>query len=239
MINLKKINSKTILRSIAILLSYMIIIPNVTAYLFSILKLDLQNRLIYIIAYTIIYILTLLVIYIFYHKSLKEEFILYKKNFKSFFKIGLKNWLLALLFMFISNSLILSIVGDMATNETLNRSIVNEMPIFSIISMALIGPFIEEVLFRKNFREAIPNDQAFMIITSLLFGGAHLLNAFVAGTSINLLQLLYIIPYSGIGYFFAKSYVETKTIFTSTVTHVMHNSLSLLLVLLSSTIIGG
>ena len=76
-----------------------------------------------------------------------------------------------------------------------------------------------------------------MIFTALLFGGAHMLSAFTIGDiTSNYFQILYIIPYSGIGYFFAKSYIETDTIFTSVTTHVLHNSLSVCLVLLSSFI---
>ena len=140
---------------------------------------------------------------------------------------------LAFAFMIFTNLLVVSLAGGIATNEEANRSMISVMPVFSVISMAIVGPFIEEVLFRKGFRKAFKNDKAFMIFTALLFGGAHLLSAINLGTAAtNPAQLLYIIPYSGLGYFFAKSYVETDTIFTSVVTHILHNSLSVFLILL-------
>lgn len=234
---MKKINFLELGKALLILMGYMLFIPDLVVFIFRFLNLDLSNRLIYVLAYVFIYLLTFILIGIFYGKSLKEEFKLYRNNFKKDFKIGLKNWGIALIFMVITNSLVLSLVGDMATNETVNRSMISEMPLFSVISMALIGPFIEEMLFRKNFRKSFNSKQLFMIFTALLFGGAHMLSAFTIGDiTSNYFQILYIIPYSGIGYFFAKSYIETDTIFTSVTTHVLHNSLSVCLVLLSSFI---
>ncbi len=172
-------------------------------------------------------------IFIVFRDSIFKEAKLYAKNFKKDFGIGIRNWLAAFAFMIFTNLLIVSLAGGIATNEEANRSMISVMPVFSVISMAIVGPFIEEVLFRKGFRKAFKNDKAFMIFTALLFGGAHLLSAINLGTAAtNPAQLLYIIPYSGLGYFFAKSYVETDTIFTSVVTHILHNSLSVFLILL-------
>mgnify|MGYP005778505465 FL=1 len=76
-----------------------------------------------------------------------------------------------------------------------------------------------------------------MIFTSLLFGGAHLLSLFtefnLAYIIENWTQLLFIIPYSGFGYFLGKAYLETDNIFTSIFAHMFHNTLSVLLILMA------
>ena len=120
--------------------------------------------------------------------------------------------------------------------------IIGNNQILSIITMVIIGPFIEEMLFRKGLKNGFKKKQQFLIISSLLFGLGHVLisldlsslDAFIAC----LPNLLYIIPYSGMGYLLAKSYYETYNIFTSTTTHTLHNAFVVTLVL-TSQIIGG
>ena len=227
------VNFKELLKGFLLIFLYMFVIPNLIVLLFHTFHLDISNTIYYILAYVFIYIITLLMIFIVFRDSIFKEAKLYAKNFKKDFGIGIRNWLAAFAFMIFTNLLVVSLAGGIATNEEANRSMISVMPVFSVISMAIVGPFIEEVLFRKGFRKAFKNDKAFMIFTALLFGGAHLLSAINLGTAAtNPAQLLYIIPYGGLGYFFAKSYVETDTIFTSVVTHILHNSLSVFLILL-------
>ena len=79
---MKKINFLELGKALLILMGYMLFIPNLVVFIFRFLKLDLSNRLIYVLAYVCIYLLTFILIGIFYGKSLKEEFKLYKNNFK-------------------------------------------------------------------------------------------------------------------------------------------------------------
>ena len=227
------VNFKELFKGFLFIFLYMFVIPNLILLVFQACNLDISNTTYYIFAYVLIYIITLLMIFIVFRSSIFKEAKLYAKNFKKDFGIGIRNWFAAFVFMIFTNLLIVSLAGGIATNEEANRSMISIMPVFSVISMAIIGPCIEEVLFRKSFRHAFKSDKAFIIFTALLFGGAHLLSAINFGTvATNPAQLLYIIPYGGIGYFFAKSYVETDTIFTSVVTHILHNSISVFLILL-------
>ena len=224
---------KELFKGFLFIFLYMLVIPNLVLVFFRIWNLDISTPNYYILANVLIYVFTLIMIFVVFRKSIFQEAQLYAKNFKTDFWIGFRNWFAAFIFMIFTNLLIVSLAGGIATNEEANRSIISIMPVFSVISMAIIGPFIEEILFRKSFKKAFHHDKAFMIFTSILFGGAHLLSAINLGTvTTNPAQLLYIIPYGGIGYFFAKSYVETDTIFTSVVTHIFHNSISVFLILL-------
>lgn len=231
---MKKINWKELGKAGILLISYMIIIPGIVSSLFGILGLSLENNIYYILANLLVYVVTLILIFILYLPSLIEEFKLFIKNFKLNIKTGIHFWLKAFVFMILTNLIIVSIANGIATNEEANRSVIAMMPIFSIFTMCILGPFLEEILFRKSFKDVFANKKVFLIVSSLLFGGAHLLSAFTLGTiEQNMLQLLYIIPYGGIGYFFAKAYLETDTIFTSTLMHIFHNTLSVVIVLLS------
>lgn len=232
---MKQINKKELGKGALLLIMYLLIIPNLVMILFQSFHLDLENKTFYVLANLVIYLVTMAILIFVNYDSLKAEFKIFFHNFKSNFKIGIQYWLKALVFMMLTNLIIVSLANGIATNEEANRNVISVMPIFSIISMCIIGPFLEEMLFRKGFKDAFLNPKVFLLVSSLLFGGAHLLSAFTLGSvSENLLQLLYIIPYGGIGYFFAKAYLETDTIFTSTMMHIFHNTLSVVLVLITS-----
>ena len=77
-------------------------------------------------------------------------------------------------------------------------------------------------------------DFAFIIkvtTITLLFGGMHLLSAS------SLKELLFIIPYGSLGFFFAKAYYETDNIYTSIIMHIFHNSLSIFFILLGNALL--
>ena len=93
------------------------------------------------IANSIYYLLIVLFLIFIYHKSLLEDFKKFKKNWKKNFALAFKRWLEAFIFMFLTNAIILQFIGSMSQNEEANRTIMQAYPIFSIISMASMGPF--------------------------------------------------------------------------------------------------
>lgn len=234
---MKKINFKELTKGFTILLLYFVMIPFLLEDIFRILNLPLTNSIYYKLFYILTYLLTLLVFYLFYKKDLITEFKNYIHHFKSYFSTGITYYLLALGFLVISNLLISSIVGNIAVNEAQDRELVYTYPVFSFITMVFIGPFIEEVVCRKGFYKTFKNKQVFMIFTALLFGCLHLFAA-IPNITDNYLQLLYIIPYSGMGYFFAKAYVETDNIYTSTTIHMLHNAITITLILILGLVRG-
>jgi len=239
---MKEINWKELNKGLLLIVFYLLVLPTTISGICQIASISLQNKTNYILVNGSIYFIMILLFLWIYKNTIFEELKNYFKNWKHCIKIALLNWLKALLFMMISNSIILSILGNIAKNEAANRVIIGNNPIFSIITMVIIGPFIEEMLFRKGLKNGFKKKQQFLIISSLLFGLGHVLisldlssiDAFIAC----LPTLLYIIPYSGMGYFLAKSYYETDNIFTSTTAHTLHNAFVVTLVL-TSQIIGG
>ncbi|MBE6154618.1 MAG: CPBP family intramembrane metalloprotease [Firmicutes bacterium] len=168
------------------------------------------------------YALILLILVIIYHKKL----IIDAKNFKKeYFEVAIKNWILGLGIMIISNIIITTFTNDISVNEAANRELLMTYPISNIISMVIIGPFIEEITFRLSFKKAFTKWYTFALVTSILFGLMHI-------ADFKLLEFFFIIPYGALGFFFAKAMYETDNVFTSFIAHMIHNAICVVIILL-------
>ncbi len=179
-----------------------------------------SNKIIATFAQLGTYTLLLLVLTITYHKRLINDFKNYKKDY---FNKALKDWLCGLALMIISNFIISDIVGNIPTNEALNRSLLLKYPISNIISMVFIGPIIEEITFRASFKNAFNKWYTFSLFTAIIFGLAHI-------AKFNLLEFLYVIPYGALGFFFAKAFYETDNIYSSFLIHMLHNAMCIIII---------
>ena len=192
---------------------------------------DILNSSNTFISYTtnlLIYFLDLLIVSLFFLPTLVDNLYSFKKEN---IKIAFKNWGIGFLCMLISNLYLNYFVGNMATNEVSNREFLFANPIISVLLMAIVAPILEEVVFRLNIKKAFKNKYVFCIVSGLLFGGMHLLS------STSLKELLYIIPYGSLGFFFAKAYYETDNIYTSIIAHMFHNSLSIFFIFLGTALL--
>jgi len=234
---MKEINWKELGKGLALILLYFIIIPDVLVLLCKIFSISLENKINYLIVNILIYASMILVLFFHYRKTLLKEWNEYRKNIWKYIKIAFSNWAKAFIFMILTNSVLITVLGNIAENEAANRSVIEIFPIFSILTMAILGPFIEEMLFRKGFKNAFKKKLLFLIFTSFIFGFGHVLISLDFSSIeafINCLpKLLFIIPYSGMGYFFGKAYYETDNVFTSTTAHMFHNTFAVLISLLS------
>lgn len=155
-------------------------------------------------------------------KKLKNDYQDFNLNFKKYLKIGLKAWFIGILVMAVSNAAISSILGKVAENENNLRGLLGNYPIYIIFSTIIFAPFIEELTFRGNFREAFSNNKLFILVTSLLFAGIHVFNGIT-----NPMELLYFIPYGSLAVAFGYTYVKTNNIYTTMVLHSLHNAISI------------
>ena len=103
---------------------------------------------------------------------------------------------------------------------------ISALPWAMLIDAGLLAPFIEEIIFRKCFRNIIKNDTIFVIASGLVFGGMHVIN------SSNPIGYLFIIPYGCLGVAFALMYKKTNSVYTSIFAHMLHNSILTLLSIL-------
>lgn len=174
----------------------------------------------------------MIMLFIFYSKSIKENLKDLKLNFKSYIKDNFKYYVIGLLIMIISNIIISFFVEGNSTNETLIREYINIMPIYMIFSSCIYAPFTEEMVFRKSLRNCFNNKVLYILLSGLIFGSMHLLSAS------SLVELVFLIPYSSLGCVFAYMYYKTNNIFVPMTFHMLHNTIIVINYLLMF-IIGG
>ena len=175
-------------------------------------------------------LILLFILYLIYRKSLKEDFKKIKENFYQMMDSGIKYWLIGLIAMVISNLIIgLFITQAQAGNEEGVQELIHSSGVLSVIAIGILAPIIEELTFRKSFREVFNHRILFVLASGLIFGGLHVV------LSLNSLwDLFYIIPYSSLGIAFGYMYQKTDNIYTSIIMHMFHNT-----ALTSLSLVGG
>lgn len=228
-------NIKTIAKSIFVILLYYIFYE-IMIKVMSLIGLNISDfsSLQKIITFTIFDILLIISLYFIYKKDLKKEFLLFKNNFKEFVEKYTKYWLLGIVLMSIINSIIMFITpSDVANNEELVRGLIDKFPLYGFFSAALVAPFVEEIVFRKTFKDIIKNKYLLLIICGLTFGTIHVIESYTKIT-----DLLYIFSYGVFGSVFAYIYYKTNTVFTSMFFHFIHNIMLVLIYFVSNIIWG-
>lgn len=111
----------------------------------------------------------------------------------------------------------------LAVNIPTNQAIISSWPIYITAFVAIIvAPITEELMFRGFIKKFIKNDILFILVSSLIFGGLHIVE------SDSLQQFLYIIPYSILGFAFSLNYVKTKNIASNIFLHSVWNSIAVI-----------
>lgn len=191
---------------------------------------NLVKNLILVIAEIIIF----LVLFMIFRKKIVEDFNKMKTDLKKNLNIGFKYYFVGFLIMIASNLLLTLIFGGMATNEEVNRQYLKMYPIYSIVAMVFVGPLVEEIVFRLGFRKSFDKWLPYALFSGLFFGALHVYTAFEGMAFVEMLknwnQVLYIVPYSALGFAFAKAYFETDNIWTTMLIHVLHNGFTVFLV---------
>lgn len=191
----------------------------------KIIPIKTKVQSIILIAMLYIIQITLLIIPMF--KELKRDFKAFKGNFKLYIKNMLPRFGIILIIYIISSLAVTMFVSAIPTNQEL----ISQMPIYvSAFFAIIVAPLTEELMFRGFMKKFIKNDIAFIIISSIVFGGLHVINA----TEIN--QYLYIIPYSILGLAFSLNYVKTKNIASNMMLHATWNSLAILALIITKLI---
>ena len=176
---------------------------------------DLETLLLTLFSDTIL----IIILFILYFKTLKEDLKKLKGNFYNIIDSGIKYWLIGLLGMVISNIIIsLVITQAQAGNEESVQQLISSSGLLSLIIVGILAPIIEELTFRKAPRDLFQNNTIYVLISGLIFGALHVifsLNSYW--------DLFYIIPYSSLGIAFSYMYVKTDNIYTSIIMHMFHN----------------
>lgn len=164
-------------------------------------------------------LITFIIFFIMYRKDLKKDFKDFIKNKDDYMDIGIRCWIIGLVIMFASNFILNYILqAGGANNEKIVQTMIKSLPLLMLVDAGILSPFNEEIVFRKTLKDIFKNKWILLILSFLLFGGAH-----VASSSKTLLDYLFIIPYGALGASFAYAYYKTDNIFTSISLHMIHN----------------
>lgn len=189
-----------------------------------------------------VYVGTFLIIFLIVHKEIIKQFKEFIHQPKKVLNVGFSYWGYGIIVMIISNLLVSSIVGNIAVNEQTTRDTILSASLYAIPTIIFIGPFLEELVFRFCFRYSFKKEIPYALFSALIFGLLHVFTAFDPFTFENILahakEFLFIVPYGSLGFFFAKAYYETNNIFASVIPHMLHNSISVILIVLTHFLVG-
>ena len=129
--------------------------------------------------------------------------------------------------MYISNTIINSFTHTIAENEAVNRESLNNDLVNSLLSMIVIAPLCEEIMFRGSFKNSLKNKYIFCLFTAFIFGLTHVIFSD---------DIIYIIPYALFGYYLAKLYYETDNIYNSIIMHMWYNLVCIIIILLGAVL---
>lgn len=181
-------------------------------------SLSLGNKVFYLMTTELIY---LLILFYVFREQFKKNFKDFKNNFKSYMKKYMQYWALAFSLMLISNAIIITLFPtSIATNQEIVNSNLMVAPFYMVVSAVIFAPFLEETIFRLGFRYIFKTDTLFIIASGLVFGSLHVVSSYQ-----NLVDLIYIIPYSIPGFVFAYTLVKSKNIFIPISLHLFHNGI--------------
>ena len=169
-------------------------------------------------------LILVLILIILYFKELKKEFKSFKKNWKLNMDTAFKYWFIGLMIMCISN-IAIGLITDLSTssNEQAVQTLVSSTPYLMLFTAGILAPIAEELTFRKGVSKLFKNKWIYATASGLIFGLLHVIG------SGNILEYLYVIPYGSLGFFFALTYYDTKSIYPSIIMHAIHNSALILL----------
>ena len=178
--------------------------------------------------YTILMFISYILLTIYFIWIYKKDLLKYLKDFNiKTLKKALLIFLIGFGLIILSNYIINYIIipHGLSNNEIKNRELLkSNIPIYSIL-LCLIVPFLEEIVFRLEFKKNIKNKYIFLLLTSFIFSSLHILS------STKLIEILYIIPYFIFGYTLGLIYYKTDNILYNVIGHMINNIITLIVVL--------
>ena len=147
-----------------------------------------------------------------------------KEKWKTSMDSAFKYWFIGLMIMCISNIAIGYMTSlSTSSNEQAVQGLISTTPYLMLFTAGILAPIAEEITFRKGIAKIFKNKWVYATASGLIFGLLHVIG------SGNILEYLYVIPYGSLGFFFALTYYDTKSIYPSIIMHAIHNSALVLL----------
>lgn len=229
---MKKINEIFNIFKVGLLMLLVLMYSSIPIFIFRI-DFNSLSPIMQIVYYLVCDITFMLIIFLMYRKTFINDVKEYFKDFKNNFEVSFKYWFAGFVVMVISNLLItIFFTGANAGNEENVRSMISDAPIYMLFAVGIYAPFVEEMVFRKAFREIFKSKYVYIIMSGVVFGSLHVISSISSPS-----DLLYLIPYSALGIAFASLYYKTDNIFSSMIMHSIHNTAAALIYILGSGIL--
>ena len=225
--------NKTRIKNISIFIFLLLLMHYFSYIPIYIFKIDMSKlsdtlKIVYLLSCDILY---MLIVYIFFYRTINNDFKKYFKDFDKNYRTSIQYYIIGYILMVVSN-IIISLFFRNATagNEEIVRSLIDDYPLYMFFSVSIYAPFVEELVFRKSiydivysFKENKYTKYIYIITSGLIFSLMHVL-----GVSDNLIDYIYVIPYLCLGIAFAALYHKTKNIFSTIMMHSLHNTIAIL-----------
>lgn len=184
-----------------------------------------------IIIYTLCFLILLLIL----SRLIKDDFIKLKNNINNYLQTILISFAIYYGINIIVNAITLLMQQMLGSSlESQNQANIESLINFSFyglsmfIPICLIGPLVEELIFRKCFFTLIPNKILALVLSCLCFGLLHTISY-----DYSFIELIIItLPYFTAGIAFGYCYIKTNNIFASYLLHAGLNFISFCLILL-------
>ncbi len=176
-------------------------------------------------------VLLIIILYLMYYKDLNQEFKVFISNFKENAKKSFKYYFIGFGMMVFFNLIIMVLLKNISSNESQVREMLYSSPVIALLTISIVAPISEELIFRKSLQPIIKNKWIYVLLTGLLFGGAHILTN-ILNNNFALTDLIYILPYASLGCAFGLMDYENKTTFSSIMMHFLHNTCTAILLLI-------
>lgn len=171
-----------------------------------------------------------------YRNDLKKNWKDFKKNHKKYFKDYFKFFYILIILVMVTNLVIMLITNnnDGAENQQQIIDILKKSPVYAYIAAVMFAPVIEELIFRKSFRDILPDKFKilFIVFSGVVFGLMHVI------PFSNPQELLYLISYSIPGIILGYVFVKSDNLFTNIGIHFVYNgilmSLNILLLIVGT-----
>lgn len=177
----------------------------------------------------VLYLILFGFIYYFLKNDVAYDFNKFKLIKSQWFAIIIIGYLYVLLGNFLSNfiSSLLSSQLNIPMSESVNQMTIVRMlnsngVVFMVLSAVIIGPIVEELIFRKSIFGLIKNQNVALVTSSLIFGAIHL----ISETSLAV-ALINGISYFTMGAIFGYIYIKNdKNIIAPIAVHILVNLIS-------------
>ena len=135
-------------------------------------------------------------------------------------------------FFNVVSSLIILLINP--NSSSANQEAIIEMaassPIFMLITTVLLAPFVEEMIFRVGIFQMFYHKNRILayLLGSLSFGFVHIMGGLFMG---DFTQILFLLPYSLLGYALCNIYEKRDSIFVPMIVHMLNNLVAMIAIL--------